>query len=326
MKRAFLSIGIIMMSCCLYAGAAGVLVKGVVKSWDEIAKVALKVSGKSVTDDAVKAAAKTIERAAAKYGDDVAVATMRGGVEVAEQSIKRGGKFVKVLKSAANYSDEAIKAVALHSDDAIAFTAKYGDDVLKLGSKAPGAFSRGIALIEKSGVSNVGNTLKVIVKEVPSEQLPQVFGAIEKNPSVAKQFLDGVGRGGKHFVDKIFALNAKQILSGTLGAAAIATAVRMTAPNAAEGDAIRTQTKAATTMIESGGSLNDNQREFVNDWSKTTSTTRKTNALSASMIGLVIAIFIGVSLLVYVIRKSRVNIIPKNNQTSGSAIEKKEEA
>ena len=67
-----------------YAGAAGLVIKGVSHSWDEIAKMALKVSGRELTDDAVKSAAKTIEHATGKYGDDVAKASVRGGVEISE--------------------------------------------------------------------------------------------------------------------------------------------------------------------------------------------------------------------------------------------------
>ena len=61
-----------------YAGAAGLVIKGVSHSWDEIAKMALKVSGRELTDDAVKSASKTIEHAAREYGDDVAKASVRG--------------------------------------------------------------------------------------------------------------------------------------------------------------------------------------------------------------------------------------------------------
>lgn len=236
MKRFVVCVMCGLMAFCICAGPVGLVVKGVTKTWDEVAKIALKASGKSASDDAVKAAAKTIEKASAKYGDDVAEVAMRGGVEAAEQSLKRGGKFVALLKQAGCYSDDAVKAVVLNADDAVKYTAKYGDDVLRLASKASGVYAKGIGLVERSGAS----AKKVIpaLADLPAEQIPQVLGAVEKNPSVAKDFLAGVCKGGRYFVDKVFAMNGKQILAGTLGVAAIEAAVRTTAPLAATGELI----------------------------------------------------------------------------------------
>lgn len=289
------------------AGAGGLIVKGVFKTWDEIAKVALKVSGKAVTDDAVKASARTIEEAASRYGDDVAKAAMRGGVEVAEQSVKHGGRFVRCLNTAATYSDDAVKAIARNGGDVVKYVGKYGDDAVVLASKTPGTFTHGIALIEKSGVENVGQTLKAVATQIPDEQIPQIFGAIQKNPVVAKDFLEGVSKGGKYFVDKIFALNGKQIMTGTLGTAAIVVAVRQTAPAAAEGAAVEQHTKVATDLISRGdnGHLTENQKDFVRRWLDSTAVNRIMNAigrLSMTLIGVAVA---GVALLVFVIRKTR---------------------
>jgi len=81
-------------------------------TWGEIAKVVLKDSGKAATDDAVKASAKTIEKAASRCGDDIAEVAMRGGVEVAEQSIKHGDSFVRYVRETGAYSADAVKAIA----------------------------------------------------------------------------------------------------------------------------------------------------------------------------------------------------------------------
>lgn len=287
------------------AGAGGLVVKGVFKTWDEIAKVALKVSGKAVTDDAVKASARTIEEAASRYGDDVAKATMRGGVEVAEQSMKHGGRFVRCLNTAATYSDDAVKAIARNGGDVVKYAGKYGDDAVVLASKAPGTFTHGITLIERSGIENVGQTLKAVVTKIPDEQIPQVFGVIQRNPTVAKQFLDGVSKGGKYFVDKIFAVNGKQILAGTLGTAAIVAAVRQTAPAAAEGAAVEQQTEVVTGLMKGNDRLTKDQKGFVKRWLESTTVNRIMNAigrLSMALIGTVVA---GVALLIFVIRKTR---------------------
>ena len=287
------------------AGAGGIVIKGALKTWDEIAKIALKVGGKTVTDDAVKASAKTIEKAVAEHGDDVAVAAMRGGVEVAEQSLKHGGAFVRSLKVAGSCSDDAVKAVARNADNVVKWTAKYGDDVVELCGKAPGAFSRGIACVEKSGVENVGRTLKVVATHLPAEQIPQVFGAIERNPTVAKEFLDGVTKGGRYFVDKIFALNGKQIMTGTLGAAAIEGVVRQTAPAAAEGAAIEAQRKIATDLINRESPMTEDQRSLVNRWWGALLENRKMGLVACWSIGLVATVFAGAALLVFVKRKVR---------------------
>ena len=134
-----------------YAGAAGLVIKGVSHSWDEIARMALKASGRELADDAVKSAAKTIEQAAEKYGDDV---------------------------------------------------------VVKLNAKVPGQVSRMVAAAEKSGVGGVEGAVRA-VSNLPAEDVPRVLGAVEKNPSVACEFLEHVEKGGKYFVDKVFAVNAK---------------------------------------------------------------------------------------------------------------------
>ena len=222
-----------------YAGAAGLVIKGVSHSWDEIARMALKASGRELADDAVKSAAKTIEQAAEKYGDDVAKASVRGGVEVAEQTMKRGGRFFAVLQKAARHSDESLRALALNADDIVKYSAKYGDDVVvKLNAKVPGQVSRMVAAAEKSGISGVEGAVRA-VSNLPAEDIPRVLGAVEKNPSVAREFLEHVEKGGKYFVDKVFAVNAKQIMAGGLTAAMIVSAFRATAPFVATGEKIK---------------------------------------------------------------------------------------
>lgn len=300
MSRLLVLVIVLALAHSAIAGAGGLVVKGVSKTWDEIAKVALKISGKAVTDDAVKVSAKTIEEAASRYGDDVAKAAMRGGVEVAEQSMKHGGRFVRCLNTSAIYSDDAVKAIARNADDVVRYTAKYGDDVVVLGCKAPGVFTHGIALVEKSGVENVGQTLKAVTTQMPDEQIPQVFGAIQKNPAVAKEFLEGVSKGGKYFVDKIFAVNGKQILTGTLGTAAIAAAVRQTAPAAAEGRAVDAQTEIAGDVLRGKEPLTPDQRDFVKNWSDTTSANRRVGTIGWLLMALVVGVF-----FVFVIRKRR---------------------
>ena len=292
-----------MASYYAIAGVGGVVVKGSVKTWDEIAKVALKVSGKSMTDDAVKAASKTIENAASSYGDDVAKAAMQGGIEVAEQSVKHGSAFVSIIKKAGKYSDDAVKAIAQNSDDAVKYVEKYGDDVVKLSAKAPGAFARGFALIEKSGAVNTKRAVKVIATEIPAEQVPQVLGVIEKNPQVAGPFLDAVAKGGKHFVDKLFALNAKQIMTGGLSLAAIDAAHRATASFAAEGKAIEKQSETAMAIINKGSS--EEQKQFAEKIVNQNGEVRKCWGQVVLWPSIIVSCFGGLALMAFVLRKTR---------------------
>ena len=239
-----------------YAGAAGLVIKGVSRSWDEIAKMALKVSGRELTDDAVKSASKTIEHAAREYGDDVAKASVRGGVEVAEQTMKRGGRFFGVLQKAAQHSDESLRALALNAELIIFKTSRQ---MKKAGKKNK----------RKDNSNNSNNS-------GPSEDIPRVLGAVEKNPSVAREFLEHVEKGGKYFVDKVFAVNAKQIMAGGLTAAMIVSAFRATAPFVATGEKIK-----EGPPIDGGGIV---------------------DGMKYSMI--ILALCVGAALIVYAVRKT----------------------
>lgn len=231
MNKKLLMVFVSAMSYCAVAGVGGVIVKGVTKTWDDVAKAALKASGKSVSDDAVKTTARMMEKTAAKYGDDVVKAAMRGGVEVAEQSLKHGPEFVRLLSHATNYSDDTVRMVATM---------------------------------------------------VPAEDLSRVFGVVKRNPQVADQFLDAVAKGGKHFVDKIFAVNAKQILAGGLTYSMIVDVC----PEIARNNPI-------TAM---GGAIDSNSERVVESLG---------NTVFYSIV--IISIFVGLAILVFVIRKTRAN-------------------
>ena len=107
------------------------------------------------------------------------------------------------------------------------------------------------------------------------------------------------------FVDKIFALNGKQIMAGTLGAAAIAGVVRQTAPAAAEGGAIDAQTQTAIDLINRESPMTEDQRSLVNRWWGALLENRKMGLVACWSIGLVATVFAGAALLVFVKRKVR---------------------
>ena len=202
MKKILVVVVSVALAGNLFAGAAGLVVKGALKTWDEAAKIALKVSGRTASDDAVKAAAKTLEATSEKYGDDIAQASMRGGMEVAEQVAKQGGGFANLVRTTVRFSDDALRTMALNGDKAVHICAMHGDEVVRA------------------------------VAKLPVEDGTRLLGAIDRNPQVAKDLMEGVEKGGKTFLDRLFAVSGRQILAGTLGAAAITGAVRVTAPGA----------------------------------------------------------------------------------------------
>lgn len=275
MKKMMITVVAIVLAANTFAGAVGLVVKGVTKTWDEVAKIALKVSGRTASDDAVKVAAKTLERTSAKYGDDVAKASMRGGIEVAEQVAKHGGRFASVVKAAAHSSDAALRTLTLGSDKAARICATHGDDVVRA------------------------------VAKLPVEDGTRLLGVVDRNPQVAKELLAETEKGGKEFLDRLFKVNGTQILAGTLGTAAIVGVVRKTAPEAAEGKSIERHTEMATDLLGSGKPLTHDQKAAVEKWSSATVDARRARTWGALAIGMTLAAFAGVSLLVFAVRKSR---------------------
>lgn len=313
MKR--ISIYCVALSIALpsFAGGTGLIIKGVVHSWDDVAKIALKVSGRNVSDDAVKAAAKTLKNVAGKYGDDIAEASTRGGIEVAEQATKRGGgRFLQLVKVAGSYSDDSLRFLALHADDVVEYSMKYGDDIVRLNAKAPGLVPRVASVLEKSGVTGVQSAMRTMAN-LPTEDIPRVVGALEKNPSVAREFVEHLEKGGKYFVDKLFSMNAKQIMAGGLTASMIVmasgaseatqdVAQQMTAPYAATANAISQQMDTATSIVQE---LSDeDKKEYVFKVQEQTGEVQKHfgNIVGYPMI--ILACFVGAALLLLVFRKT----------------------
>jgi len=273
-KQLMMAIVAVALANATFAGLAGLAVKGAVKTWDEVAKVSLKTSGRTVSDDAVKATAKTLEETSAKYGDDIARASMRGGIEVAEQVAKHGGRFAKVVKASSCLSDAALRELAMHGETAARVCATHGSE----------------------------RVVRAMAK-LPTEDGTRLLGAIERNPGVAKELLAGTEQGGKEFLDRLFAISGRQILAGTLGAAAIVGVVRKTAPDEAE--AIRSHAETAAELVKSGKALSEGQQRLVDDWSGGTTDGRRIRARTMFAGGMTLAFFAGVALLVFAIRKSR---------------------
>lgn len=230
MRKTVFALMFAMSAATLMAGAGGLLVKGVVKSWDEIAKVCLRASGRGTSKASVDAAAKALSDAAAKYGDDVARASMKGGIEVAEQTLRHGDAFVSLLRRSASISPSAIRLTATHTDEILRLTTRYGDDVLRVGAKAQGQIGPLVRTLEANKLP-VQESLKML-NGLNAEELPRVIGALGRaeSPAAASAFLEATKRGGSKFLDKLFGLSGTQILAGGLSAAIITAAVQAIEP------------------------------------------------------------------------------------------------
>jgi len=100
----------------------------------EVVERLAKFSGRFV-DDAGKAAAReALEKAAAKYGDEVIEVAERGGFGLAEAGAKYGDDAWRLAKLAPG----APKAVAARADTLVPLARRFGDDAALLEIKAPG--------------------------------------------------------------------------------------------------------------------------------------------------------------------------------------------
>lgn len=235
--KTFLLLGVSLLSTLCEAGIGGLVVNGVTKTWDDVAKIALRASGKEATKASVQSSSRLIEQVAVKYGDDAAKLAMDGGVEVAERLAERGD-CLNILNKASKVSPRALRAVAVNTDEMLKMTARYGNDILVFGGKvSPELVSRGVQAVEKTGAAS-GKTMIGKLARLPESEIPRVIGAVEKNPKVAETLLDYAEKGGKAFLDRLFKLNAKQIIAGGLSVAAIIGAYNATYPIKAVGESI----------------------------------------------------------------------------------------
>lgn len=161
------------------------------------------------------------------HGNKILLAVL-GGVLVACTVHAAGGGLV--AKGLSHAWDDAARVAAKAGGRSLVrgagrLTLKAGTGLVRLGTATPELIARGTALAERSGCANAGRAVKALA-DLPAEDVPRVVGALERNPGVAKEFLDALARGGKGFVDRIFKVNHRQILAGTLGAAAIFAVAR----------------------------------------------------------------------------------------------------
>ncbi len=108
MKMKIITLNIcLLVSFITYAVPVKPLVKGTFMAWDEVAKVALKISGKEMSDDAVKVTVQNLEKIAKIHGDEAARLAAKGGIEAIEKSVALAPKFTYALAKSASIPAKA---------------------------------------------------------------------------------------------------------------------------------------------------------------------------------------------------------------------------
>jgi hypothetical protein len=233
------------------ASPSTVVIKGAMMAWDEVARVALQTAGKSCTDDAVKGAVKTLTTATEQHGDEIVEAAMRGGIEVAEASLVQGRPFVDLLRrNSRTLSPAALRQAALHAHEMVRLSAQYGDDVIRLNEKLPGQTARLLGAIERSGVTKASAVQ--MANTLPAHELARVTRCLEvaKDAPTSRAFLEAVQRGGSKFIDKLFTLNARQIMAGGVTMSMVVVAEHLTAPQKVVGENAERAMRVAMDILK----------------------------------------------------------------------------
>ena len=284
MKRIIWIVCALLVGAAVSAGPAGLVVKGAVHMWDEVAKIALKVSGKAADDVAVKAASKSLRGVAAKYGDDAARLAADGGMEVAESIGRHGPAALKIMKKSRALSKKILKEAARHADDMLRLAPKYGDDILRVNAHLPGQSARVLKALKSAGVAEKRGLR--IIAEVTPDNAAQVLAVVEKNSRVSDLFLRCVERGGSPYVDKLIGNSHRLALAGGLSTAAVMTAYRMTAASAASAEALTTEQDLAREIIRDPGASAESRR-----WAEGALGAQRASAESQSLAGVMKHLF-----------------------------------
>ncbi len=280
------------------AGVGAGIVKTTVKTWDKIAKGVLKAGGRQTASTAGKAGTKAIGKAV--------------GTKTTSATIKVGAKTL--YKEA---GEEATTAAVKSMSKALGKSAKeYGDDVvLRLATKAPQLAVQTFGFTKRTILRECGKAGMRTISNLPAEEIPRVVGVMKRNPSVAKVFLEYVAKGGKYFVDRIFALQGKQIMAGGLSTAAIVGVYGLTAPDRAEGEAINGRTVQIQKLLEDPNTSDELKQRYIEDAAKIVNhgTTARANGDFVVKCGVVIGIVVlpiglVIGWIMWVVRKSRMNV------------------
>lgn len=157
--------------CSLMAFPSGKIIQ-------ETIETASKISGKVLSSAGKRAAAKSLAKAVAQYGDEVLEITRKGGLEVLKQSTKYGDDFWKIAQHA---EPAAIRSLALHADELLPLAKRIGQDFLTLEAKVPGLAGQAVSLFGDDAVKSLAHA--------PADDIAKLIGIANKMDSSAKRKL-----------------------------------------------------------------------------------------------------------------------------------------
>lgn len=190
-------------------------VKVGVKYLDDVLDIAAKISGKTLTPAARKAALSQLRNAAAKHGDNAILAARKGGLEL----MKVAGKYGDDVWNFASKVPAGARALAMRSKELLPLARRIGSDVLRLEARSPG--------IAKHVVKSFGDDgVRYFAKHVPAVDASRLIGYAGRanTPATRQMLMDYYKKGGTNFLDK---LNWKHIVASGLSASMIISAYKV---------------------------------------------------------------------------------------------------
>lgn len=164
---------LILISGVAFAGPAGKLIS-------ETIEIAAKKSGRVLSVASKEAASEVLEKAVAKYGDDVYDIVKKGGLEALEQGSKHSDDFWKLCSK----NHKFIPILTRNADELIPLAKRVGPEVLEFEVKNPGMASR---IVSEFGDDAVKKLLNAPTKDVVSLS---GFSKYADSPATKKKLFD----------------------------------------------------------------------------------------------------------------------------------------
>lgn len=197
----------------LHAQASAVIRSGA-RLLDETLEIASKLSGRTLSPAARKAALETLERAALRHGDEVLAATRRGGLELLEAAAKHGD----IIWELAGKVPSATRVLAVRADELLPLVRRLGPEVLELEAKVPSAAAR--------VATQFGDDAVVLfARSIPERDIPRLIGYAERadSPATRQLLLSSYQQTGGKILDW---LDWKKIMAVGLSSAMITAAYK----------------------------------------------------------------------------------------------------
>lgn len=195
---------------------SAVPVKLTAKVISETIEIAAKRSGRVLSPAGKAAAGKALEKAFARYGDDVLKAMQKGGLESLKQGARHGGEFWKIC---ARTTPQGARSLALHGDILMPLVRKHGIQFMELESKVPGLGAK--------AVDTFGDDAVRMFAKAPADDVTRMIGYAAKadNPKTVRLLQDAYVKSNGKILDH---LNWKHIMAAGLSTAAIISAYKLT--------------------------------------------------------------------------------------------------